>query len=199
MWTLIICSVGWAFSAEILDIDLAEQPPGSEVTRPLVPGDYMIRMVNRLPKSQYAVTVALEHEDIKPLPLDGVRGEKPEFSCDNWHQSVEAEILSAKNETAVKTAIDLIRTNSKECAAEVRHLIEGDLTTLTTLGIQPAVTVAAGKRLTVTIHRRNDNKEVVATWIRVYTTGARGEWRTSYGFNFSTISLFLVVPKRPPR
>ncbi|HLL46577.1 MAG TPA: hypothetical protein VK399_07700, partial [Longimicrobiaceae bacterium] len=40
--------------------------------------------------------------------------------------------------------------------------------------------LARGEELAVTVRRQGSDR----TWTVIYTTGARGEWRTSYGFNF---------------
>lgn len=161
-------------AAQIGDPNLATTAPGSTRNLRVKPGEYDLTILNRLPGKVYSIEVAVDFIPIAALTLQGFRDVESTpakgapmaapiaSNCD----SIIDRVFTASDESDLPKLLS--EADSSGCD-EVRPL------TMESLG---SYELTAGQLLTVKIAR--DDK----AWTWIYTTGDRGEWRTTYGFTF---------------
>lgn len=159
------------------DLDLAEDAPGSARTFRVKPGETLdLRVVNRLPGKTYTISAQVDFIPIAAFTLDGFRGAQKEtapadetFGVSKAESPECASALQKLLNTSEEKKILETFADHPDCEVLLQpHLSES-------LG---SYELAAGEVLTVDIERAGN------TWSWTFTTGARGEWRTTYGFTF---------------
>lgn len=162
-------------------IDLAAQDPGSTEQRPANPGEELtITIINRVPSKTYDVTIerkVILIAELPPLPSGAPAAE----NCTNLVGNFVLELQPKENEDAVGGLVREYRRKVSACPASVQQDLDAAIRENTVRAIPDIYTLDSGEELVVTITRTDDS---TPTWITKFSTGSRGEWRTSYGFNF---------------
>jgi hypothetical protein len=174
------------------EFDLAKHPLG-EVTLPVAPGAISIVVTNRIPGHQYFYAVAREWV---PIPLLTIPtefaipfGAALDTNCAAVMEEYQ-KIGVPTDETNVpaksKAIAGLMKSPAFEnCSdAKVRKPIEDAALSLTSAEILGPISIGAGEQLRVTVQRIAPAGTVERMWSSVLTTGARGEWLTTYGLSF---------------
>jgi hypothetical protein len=162
---------------------------------PVPPGAVSIVVKHRIPERQYFFAVTREWVPIAPLTLpQGIRiaaGAAASLSSDCKALVSGFEMIgNPGDETEVPAkakAIDDLRSSDlyQKCTdAAVRKPIDDALVVLTSTEIIGPVTLSSGEQLRVTVQRIGTNASVEKTWTIILTTGARGEWLTTFGLTF---------------
>ncbi len=176
-------------AADSLSFDLAAQAPGTTETEALEPGSYRVRILNRMPNSIYEVSLDIETMDIDPLTLPSAsRTTSRTGFCPDAETLLSQALDTARSEREVASEIAKFRKAAvdENCDESVVAALEVIITTSTTRIVPRAraMAVQKGERLVVVVTRRDDDGNDEAVWKRIYSTGSRGEWRITYGFNF---------------
>ena len=175
-------------------LDLASLDPGSTQTVPARPGDeFQFTVINRVAKPEvtYLVTIERDFVPIDALTLAGFRGASPppppvasaeraalRPDCPEIEAAARKALRSAADEKAVRTAMATLRSKTP---SDCMSVVDAAIQQLTTQAVEGGpYDVQSGELLRVTV-TRSDNGD---TWIWVFTTGNRGEWRMTYGFTF---------------
>jgi hypothetical protein len=180
-------------------IDLATHP-GGDVTTTISPGRIRVVVFHRLPGRNYSVDIV--RETLLPPPLDlpaGVNIPKdaavtPE--CLKLKTDVDA-IAEPTDETQVGDAAEKLAAllRASPCTGAVRTSVEARRDAYDNRLPQPEYDVAAGQQLRVTIRRLSKAGAPEKTWTTILTTGARGEWLTTYGMSFAFLRDELFFSK----
>jgi hypothetical protein len=166
-------STASAAAGQIGVLDLGKVGPDSTRNLKVKTGDLDLTLVNRLPGKEYAIEVEVDFLAIGGLTLEAFR--KPDAAADAGQpRALAAKAVSCPEiqqalDASSETALAALRPASEDCRDELERLTTESLGTYE---------LAAGQVLTATIER--DGK----TWTWTFTTGDRGEWRTTYGFTF---------------
>ncbi|HEV8331584.1 MAG TPA: hypothetical protein VGQ22_09215 [Steroidobacteraceae bacterium] len=147
---------------------IAEQPVDAGVSLDL-------QLVHRIPGSAYRVTIQRRTEALPPLQAPtGTRGA---VDCSNLSEAFRTEANAAASEADIAALIERSRRDAQSCNANERAALDAAMADATTRGLG-SYTLQRGERLIVKVER-DDQK-----WEFTLATGARGEWRTFYGFTF---------------
>lgn len=172
-------------------VDLATEPYGQSVTRSTAPGTMEVTVVNRLPNSRYKYGFSYL---VRNLPIESIVFPSSDESADTGVE-IKAACTNLKN--AIKTfgalteerevpkgrrTLQAALEAGSDCALSVRTQAR-QLLDLTEQGPY-RVTLRAGQEAQVTITRTDTQDGTSRTWNFVYTTGARGSWRTLYALAF---------------
>jgi hypothetical protein len=169
-----------------LVLDLAQQPAGSPVVESVRPGTYGVQIDNRVSRLRYKVTVLVRNVLMPALPIDssvGPLGMAPS-PCSPVEKA--GRVLTAahlgRSESEVGRAVDaaklLLKTDN--CALEkeeLNHLIDDSR-----IRWLSDVVMGKGQEVVVTVERLAQDSAPAKTWEKTFTTGPRGQWRTTYGF-----------------
>ena len=170
--------------AEPLYVDLAEDTTSTSITVP--PGRYDVHFLNRMPNKRYVVRGIVRNIPVPPLELPS----KPTPAAPT--HALGAGCLHV---TAARTHLQRA-TSEKEVAVAVRQLTEAAVQESTDECVVMAQTSIASTRVSGGVYTIDTGQELLLTaqrfdaltpgptWTRVFATGARGEWRTTYGFTF---------------
>jgi len=155
--------------------DLTLHAPGKVYTDSVDAGKrYFVNVTNRIPTSQYEVTVTRELAPIPALPLLQVALAPGGDPCKPIEKTLLDELDAATSEIAVAAAFAKARAANAACpgikTAEKR----------TTARFGP-YKLEAGETLTFKISRTDPDEQ---TWTLKLVTPGPGEWRMMYGFNF---------------
>jgi hypothetical protein len=192
-----------------LTVDLAALEPGNAITLPVTPGTHVLLIEHMVPAARYNVQFAIESGTVEPLNLSqlqgvqGIRGlDEPALAptradsaataaaC-NALRAAAAPLLQAAATTteaevrsAVATVEPMLRTT--ECSAESGHEWADALfrTVAARLGetrrTYRIAGLSGGDALVVRVVRLGTG----TLWTKRFSTPARGEWQTTYGFAF---------------
>jgi hypothetical protein len=161
-------------------IDLAAQNPGSTERRPVEPGEELvIAITNRVPTKTYDVTIERKIVTIPVLSLPS--GAPAAETCDNLVGNFVLELQQKKDEVAVGGLVSEYRKKVSPCPANIQQQLDQAIRAQTVKVVPDTYKLELGEELVVTVTRKDESK---STWITEFSTGSRGEWRTSYGFNF---------------
>jgi pimeloyl-ACP methyl ester carboxylesterase len=176
----------WAADARAqTQIDLAATLAGDTIS--INPGSLSLVVANRLRARTYRVTVNVEAVPIPPLPPVQlpVRETVATAPCQALIDATGA-LSSSKDEAEVAQAVREIerRLSDAKCADVAVVTAARDAVNGTRRVLDPLV-VASGEQVKVTIERlAMDGNAVDKTWTVTFSTGARGQWLTTYGFAF---------------
>jgi hypothetical protein len=175
-------------AADLKELDLALNPPGGVVTRPVRPGSYSFVLKNTVHGTTYLTSVERELVPIAalvspfaaPTPPKGTT-ESVRSPCEELISGFESTVKAEKSEGGVKGVVDktLKDPRLKECKPEERIRLDDLIEELTTRKVDDTYDLLQGELLRVVVEG-DDAK----TWTFVYTTGERGHWDTIYGFTF---------------
>lgn len=180
-------------------IDLATHPGGDVITT-ISPGRIRVVVFHRLLGRNYAVEIVKEDIPVPPLglparitiPTDAVVS--PE--CLELQTDAGA-IEEPTDETQVGDAAEkldaLLRASS--CKGTVLTNVEARRDAYDNRLRLPEYDVALGQQLRVTIRRLSKAGAPERTWTTILTTGARGEWLTTYGMTFAFLRDELFFSK----
>jgi hypothetical protein len=160
-----------AQAGRVVQLDLAapiaEQPVDAGVPVEL-------RVVNLIPGRGYRFSIARRSETIPPLTLPTTRSA---VDCSNLGDAFIAEAGAAASEVDVPAIIESSRSGAAGCSADELAALNKAIADNTTHGLD-TYTLSKGERLIVKVERNGRTVEFTLA------TGARGEWRTFYGFTF---------------
>lgn len=162
-----------------LTINLAEDAAD---TVQVSPGDYRIRIVHRVPRYDYSVTVQHGFEAIPKIPTPSLQGLTADCAD---ARAVMGELRSATDEGDVpgllgRAARALADTAGGPTCSAVRDTVQM-LVDTTSITYETVYSLSRGEYIDVVVSRAEDGGK---SWRRRYTTGARGSWELSYGFAF---------------
>lgn len=164
--------------------------PGDSVSVPLLAGNYRILISNLAPATTYAITVDLESLAVAPLDLSvpaAAGGGAPltelkidEEACPNVKPTLKrlAETADEDDVPAAIAALEAAIVSPCDDSLVVREADRRIEATRRELG---PFTVRQGQVLAVRVARM---VEPARKWTRTYSSGSRGTWRQTYGFNF---------------
>ncbi|MDX1998304.1 MAG: hypothetical protein SF066_11345 [Thermoanaerobaculia bacterium] len=158
------------------DLDLAKTAPGSARTFRVEPGTPIdLTVVNRLPGKVYTIAAQVDFIPIAAFTLDGFRGVQGGTTGQRAFSFTDSKGIDCSDaEEAILNATEepeILKVFAAHPSCKVQ--LQPDLSE--SLG---SYELAAGEVLTVEIERDGN------TWKWTFSTGARGEWRTTYGFTF---------------
>lgn len=191
------------------DIDLAQPSTGTTTTITVEPERTLtFRVVNAVPGVRYDAEVLRRVIPLAPIPTTIVpaaglleqKDLRPKECSERLNKLIQAgsALSSVKDESGVRGPANSASA-ALASAQPCQQVLEGDERTSLDSAIRVAdslvaetvrelpgpVVLSRGEELVVTIRRQGTDR----VWTVVYTTGARGEWRTSYGFNFIVNSI----------
>jgi hypothetical protein len=173
---LLIAQAPGLIAREVI-IDLATQDPGSTEQRAVnADEDLTVKIINRVPNKTYNITIEQRSIVVPPLqlPADAAPAES---TCANLVGNFLVELNTKTDEDAVAGLISEFRQKAAPCSKSIQQEFEDAVDAHTVRLIPDTYRLDQGEELVVTITRN-------PTWITIFSTGPRGEWRTSYGFNF---------------
>jgi hypothetical protein len=153
-------------------------------TMQVVPGRYSFTLTNRIPTADYRVHFGEVPVEIEALPAfsgkDFVAGcEKIAAKVSGLEQiKREADVPKAIDAFHDEAAVEGVRTS---CADDVEL---GESLVARTSAAAGEWTVRRGFLLIVTVSRISSGSTTAEQWKFVFTPGARGAWRITYGFAF---------------
>lgn len=165
-----------------LVMDLAEEAGD---TMNISAGDYRVRIVNRVPKYDYIVTVQRGYEAIPEIDTPVMQGMG---SACGGADEIRNELITVDDEAEVpglrRRAAAAIAAHSDEtgCAGPLNRLAA--ISDTTTQTFETVYKLSRGEYIDVTVARREGGSK---SWTRRYTTGARGRWNLSYGYAFPVL------------
>lgn len=165
-------------------VDLALQAPGTNEEQTVQPDlPHRLSMANMMPGRTYRVSTRTIHEVIPPLPLELVRGND---ICESPEDIFDGMVGAAGDESAVRDTIEKATAAvAKQCTPEQKERLARHISGRTTRLLDGDYVVSGSRSLEITIQRMSASGDAVEKeWRRTYSSGARGEWRASYGFNF---------------
>jgi hypothetical protein len=167
--------------ARDLIVDLAEQDPGSTETRATELGDDLVIVIrNIVPGVTYNVTVERLVIPITALDPPQQNLAPPPNDCTTPETFFEQEIRTKTTEDEVRDLVNEYRNKTVTCPPNAQQVLEAKIQTLAVRTIPGSFELTRGEKLVVTTVRADNG----TTWTTEFSTGDRGEWRTSYGFNF---------------
>lgn len=142
-----------------------------------VPAGTTVRVVivNRLPQHDYQVSVERQFKSIEPF--ESPLGSRGAVDCSTLIDEFLAAIHASAAEKDLPAKIADFRRRAAACGDDVAQNLEGEIRARTQIEVGNYV-LRRGELLVVSV-QRSDTK-----WMFTLTTGARGEWRTFYGFTF---------------
>ncbi|MBS1820093.1 MAG: hypothetical protein JSU08_19340 [Acidobacteria bacterium] len=181
-------------------IDLATHPGSVSVT--VSPGRSRPVVLHRVPGRHYKVDILLETVMPEPLPVpNGLNVPAGPFTaiqdaCAALRSAVDA-VVTPKTEVEVGTAAATIArllaetkcgvpggtADTQNVVGQARQILEKYANSLPF----DEYDLKSGQRLTITVARLAASGEAEKSWTTVLTTGARGEWLTSYAFTFAPL------------
>ncbi len=189
------CAVAFALTtahvgAQSLGIDLGRTKPGEATTTAVDPGTYTISFTNLLPGRAYIVSVQHHAIPIEPLPVTAIPWLKPPASpaeraladiCPALHSATTA-LTAAVAEEQVAALADAVERALGAGCADTGGVDAAKALVARTAQIM-TVSLGAGEEAVVEIQRGEIDKDhPAAQWTLKLSSGARGEWLTSYGF-----------------
>ena len=167
---LVVSSVSMAATTESLDL-------GAPILERRVPAGEPINIVitSKLPTSQYTVKTTVREIEIPALPKPGTT--RTAVDCASLGDAFIKTVDSNGVEEKVSSEIENFRNLGQSCSAAEQANLEIQIASTTQPVLQGYV-LNVGQELVVTVERQG------RTWEFILSTGARGEWRTFYGFNF---------------
>jgi hypothetical protein len=165
--------------AQSFIVDLGRHDPGQTHQIAVAPGEGVVEIVNRVPGKRYSVTTTLRQVSIPVLTPPGAVLISATAVCDDPPETVAtARLANLTTEREVMAAVETLENDAATCSEEQRSGLDAEVRRLTVRTIH-TFTVRAGQELEVVV---KDDKQ---TWTVVFSTGARGTWRTMYGFVFT--------------
>lgn len=176
-----------AHSQDLLTVDLATG--GQTDTATIAPGRYRVRVVYRIPRYRYTVHVSEHTVPIPPLDV-GLVGMAP-GRCVSLNAALTAFDTVEKEEDVPRLLQDLAKARDEAvaeggCTSLVVHA--DSLRERTALVYPDVFNVSKGGFVLAVVTRLPDSGVTGRRWEKVFTTGPRGEWRTSFGYSFPILS-----------
>jgi hypothetical protein len=169
----------------MLSLDLGKQSPGAVTTESVPAGTYSVRIDNRVPRLPYSVNVIVRSVAYPPISISGTRASSL-AACSAITQAdadLSATYQRSGDETEIRTQVEAalrVLNSTPGCTAEAdslsRRIDESRISWSKDIALE------AGQELVITVVRPAQPPEPEKTWQKTFTTGPRGEWRTSYGF-----------------
>jgi hypothetical protein len=147
------------------------------------PGRYRFRVVNLSPKYSYTIAISQGAESIAPIPAAFAQGD---VSCPKLTAALKSLAEARQEEDvpplaqAVRDALSAEGKKDKcaEASADAARLLAR-----TERVFDDVFDLGAGDYVLVVVGRL-ENEKTTRRWERRFTTGAPGEWRTTYGYVF---------------
>lgn len=164
-----------AFAQNVEVLDLAE----GGGTRNVDAGEsFRLLIRNRLPQFDYRVSKRAEVLAIPELTLpDELATRSGNTFCDIVENAVDDTLNALDNEDAIPAAMAGLRTRASQCDDDAKARLESAILNTVYLD-EGEVVVESGQEFVVNVSRPG------RSWEYRLSAGARGEWRTFYGFNF---------------
>jgi hypothetical protein len=191
-------------------IDLAQPSTGTTTTITVEPERTLtFRVVNAVPGVRYDAEMLRRIIPLAPVPTPILPAaaemlRQEELTAAECSQRLDKlvqagnALSSVKDESGVRgpaNSASAALASAQPCqqvlASDQRKALDraigvaDSLVAETTRELPDPVVLSRGEEVVVTIRRQGTDR----VWTLVYTTGARGEWRTSYGFNFIVNSI----------
>src|SRR5437773_2164825 len=168
--------------------DLATHP-GGEVNVSISPGRIRPVILHRLPGRQYNVQVVRETIPVGPLGLPSGITIPAGAAIDPECLKLKADfdkIAAPTDEVGVgKAATDISALLSEtKCVGQTKDLVAAALAKYANSLPFDEYAVGAGQLLRIKVERLDAKGQPEKTWTLTLTTGARGEWLTTYGLTF---------------
>lgn len=173
-----------AFAQTEIEMDLALLEEGETSVEAIDAGEaFVVVITNRLPKERYTVKTERVRETIKPLTLQQFAGDAGAPTCANVLRVLETALDNATTEQEVGDGVNNARITADGCADAVKASVEKAIEIKTTVSKNgPKSGLDRGESFLVTVSRGTGDDQ--KKWIYKITTGAAGEFRVLYGFNF---------------
>lgn len=185
---LLLPAAALAQDAQVIDLNLAAHPAGTDKERPVEPGlAFRVRVTNRAPKHDYTINARRETIPVDVLPMDALSRTQSRAparpGCQGVLETLGTRVFAAETEVEVATAIrdQRIAAATADCTPAQLDAFEGLVRSATTdlLGV---VVLSRGERYIVEVSRADGDETI--TWRLTLTTGARGTWLSTYGVGF---------------
>jgi hypothetical protein len=174
----------------LMVLDLASTRTDSVVV-PVTEGTYRIGVINLAPARSYEIGLAVANETIAPLELPKVVEEPAQEpsvealagTCGGIPQAI-GTLARTTEESDVPIAVAALSAQVNACdpktTADSTLKLRGRRAIGATMW-ESEVTIREGQTVTLRVVRSDDEAR---RWARGYRTGSRGQWRSTYGFNF---------------
>ncbi len=163
-----------------LKLDLATQSSGVVDKETVDPGSYILTIQDLIPGKKYRLEISRTAIDIPVLPSVRPLAEAERDVCDKPLDALSKAFEGVTEERRVPVVVAGLTARAESCSPAQRDRLDAIIKQETTRSsIQ---TLKRGEQLKVTLERKNGKQTL--TWSKIFTTGARGEWRVLYGFNF---------------
>lgn len=174
----------------LMVLDLASTRMDSVVV-PVTEGTYRIGVINLAPARKYEIGLAVANEAIAPLGLPELVEEPVQQAglaggagaCSGIPQAIRA-LAETTAEIDVPVAVAALSAQLNTCDPKTAEDSTLKLRGRRAIGAtmwESEVTIREGQTLTLRVVRSDDEER---RWARGYRTGSRGQWRSTYGFNF---------------
>ena len=170
------------FSASTLAAEQTEvlnlaEPIGDRNGSPGEPIRLLI--TNKLPQYNYQLKTTVRDIEIPALTWPSGMSRSAGTQCDTLATRFSQTLQALTEEEKVPGEIAIFKQEARDASCPPQVHAELDLAIAsTTQAVDRTFTLEQGQELVVEIERAGRN------WSNVLSAGARGEWRTFYGFNF---------------
>jgi hypothetical protein len=171
--TIAMVAVAPALCADEVVVDLAAEETS---TVPVVAGPLHVRIVNRLPRMDYRVSVRREVIPIPPFGPTPVGRFATVSDCTGVLKLLD-ELEKAADEKKVGELVARIRAERGGVTCTTAELAEIQAGLARTEADGGVFDIRPGEQITIVVSRKDGTK----SWTRVATTGPRGVWLTTYG------------------
>lgn len=184
------------FSQDLL-INLAENEGDTLTIQADKTGDYLIKMINKVPGESYIVQTEYVRVEL-PKPFDF---SFQETESDSSQKSQDRRILSCSNQNLIRELSEFKSTSNESDIPKALEELKESFNTITfgciaeeseanalisnTQGEIDTLSVKKNYNTQITILRNTDDGKV-KKWVRIIKSPKKGEWRTMYGFTFAT-------------
>lgn len=140
---------------------------------------FSLQVVNKIPEERYFISTERRIIDIVALPLPVGIERSPDSElhteeCPDMARRVVNDLSEVETEKAIPETIRQLVSDAGECGGPVSEA----LLQASRHRVEDSFSLAPGEELVVVVERGEEE------WKFRFSTGARGEWRVSYGFTF---------------